>query len=198
MPAPKHVDIITTEVLAREGDFCLERARLRHERYDGAMSGEILRLNFERGDSVAALVHRVDNDAIVLTEQFRYPAYRNGAGWVLELPAGMVTERSHEDPATALKRELMEEIGYQVRELQVIAKFYPSVGASSERVHLFYAQVTGKEHVAPGGGCSAGGEDIRRVELNVDEAFRRLNAGEIVDAKAIIGLQWLCHRRASN
>jgi hypothetical protein len=29
---PKRVDILATEVLAREGDFRLERARFRHER----------------------------------------------------------------------------------------------------------------------------------------------------------------------
>jgi hypothetical protein len=51
--------------------------------------------------------------------------------------------------------------------------------------------------VAPGGGCDHGGEDIRPVELSVDEAFRRLNVAEIVDAKTIIGLQWLRHKRAS-
>jgi ADP-ribose pyrophosphatase len=100
------------------------------------MSGEITRLNFERGDSVAAVVHRIDNDTVILTEQFRYPAYRKGPGWVLELPAGVFAECSDEDPTTALRRELMEEIGYQVRRLQTIATFYSSVGGSTERVHL--------------------------------------------------------------
>ena len=196
----KQVELLETEVLAREGEFRLERARFRYERFDGEMSEAIVRLNFERGDSVAAVVHRIDKDAVVLTEQFRYSAYRNGPGWIREIPAGMVAAREGEDAVTALQRELLEEIGYGVLDLQPIGSFYPSVGASSERVHLYYVSVTGDQRVAAGGGCVEAGEDIRRIELPLEEAFRQLDAGELVDAKAIIGLQWLrskLHARAA-
>ena len=33
------------------------------------------------------------------------------------------------------------------------------------------------------------------IELPLDEALRRLDDGEIVDAKTIIGLQWLRSRQ---
>ena len=191
----KRVDLLAVEVLAEESGFRLERARFRYERYDGAMSGEIIRLNFERGDSVAGIVHLLEMDAVVLVEQFRYPACRKGHGWVLEIPAGMVTEQSGEDSVTALQREILEEIGFSVQNPELIGSFYPSVGASSERVHLYYIPVTGDQRVTAGGGCSEAGEDIRRIELPLDEALRRLDDGEIVDEKTIIGLQWLRSRQ---
>ena len=56
------------------------------------------------------------------------------------------------------------------------------------------------EHVADrtedgGGGLAHEHEHIEVVELPVDEALARLEAGEISDAKSVIALQWLAARR---
>ena len=47
------------------------------------------------------------------------------------------------------------------------------------------------EHAAAGGGLGEEHEDIRTVALPVSEALQQMEAGEINDAKTIIGLQWL-------
>ncbi|MBW2427718.1 MAG: NUDIX hydrolase [Deltaproteobacteria bacterium] len=191
----RRTEIIKESDLVKRYGFRLEEVIFRHERYDGNMSGEIVRLNFDRGDSVAAVVHDPRFDSVVLIEQFRYSAYKNGHGWIIELPAGMILPKDGGDPKRALIRELREEIGYKAENLIRIMTFYPSVGGSSERVFLYYVAVSEKDRIGDGGGREDEGEDIRCLFLQVDEAIRKVDEGLILDAKTIIGLQWLRQNR---
>ena len=43
----------------------------------------------------------------------------------------------------------------------------------------------------PGGGVAAENEHIEVLEIPFEALWRRLDAGEIHDAKTLIGLQWL-------
>ena len=177
----------------KQAIFRVFEARLRYERFDGTMTDEIVRLNFDRGDSAAALVHNVRDDLIVLTEQFRYPTYREGPGWIVEMPAGMVD--GHESPVDAIRREIEEEIGYRVGGVRQIGSFYMSPGGSSERIHCFYCAVDGDQRVTEGGGDPREGEDIRVVTATVDDLLAQLSNGRIEDAKTAIMLQWLALHR---
>jgi ADP-ribose pyrophosphatase len=187
----KQVEIISKKELFRQSFFQVEEVELRHERYDGQMSEPFVRLNFNRGDSVAAVVHDQQRDAVVLVEQFRYPAYENGPGWILELPAGIYLPDKDKTPERTMWRELQEEIGYEVNKLQHINTFYLSPGGSSERLYLYYASISLENDTGPGGGIPEEGEDIHRLTFKVGEALAKVDKGEIVDAKTIIGLQWL-------
>jgi ADP-ribose pyrophosphatase len=169
--------------------FRIEELTLRHERFDGSMSDDIVRLVLNRGDSVALLLTDVENSYVLLCEQFRAPTCEKGPGWLLELPAGMLEKG--EDAAECARRETMEEIGYSVRDLNRIACVYLSPGGSSERIHIFHADVTAKDAVAEGGGLKEEGEDIRLVRMPVADALAKARNGEIQDAKTLIGLQWL-------
>lgn len=189
----KRVEIAEEVEIFERLIFRIVEARLSFERYDGTMSREVVRLSVERGDSVAAVLHDTSRDAIVLTEQFRYPTHHKGPGWLLELPAGVLG--ADEQPIEAIQREVAEEVGYAVSTLEPIGMFYVSPGGTSERIQLFYAQVTPAEHESPGGGVASEGEDIRTVRMPVSEALERLRDGTIVDAKTIIGLQWLALAR---
>ena len=99
-----------------------------------------------------------------------------------------------ETPESALRREVLEEVGYEIGTLEPIATFYVSPGGSSERVFLHYAEVTDAGKVGDGGGVGAEGEDIRTVELTLEELDRLLATGSIQDAKTLVGLQWLQQR----
>ncbi len=189
---PKQVEILDRQPVFEKTIFRVDEVRFRHELFAGGMSDELVRLDLDRGDSVAAVVHRTDTQSLILTEQFRISTYFKGPGWVLELPAGVINEG--ENPASSMKREIEEEIGYRTAYLQPISTFYVSPGGTSERIILFYAQVSASQRVARGGGMKAEGEDIRVLEIPVDEVFRRLDAGKVFDAKTIIGLQWLRYR----
>lgn len=183
------VEIIDKQQVFQEYVFEVNRVRLRFERFDGTMSDEIARVTFERGDSVAAVLHDPQANTVLLTKQFRYPAFTHGDGWILELPAGVVEQG--EDPHDTIKRELIEEIGYQVESLRPISTFYVSPGANTERIHLYYASVTPAQQVSEGGGVADESENIRRIAMPVREALFKITTGDICDAKTIIGLQWL-------
>lgn len=183
------VQIIESQEAFHEFVYRILRVRLRHERFDGTMSEEIVRLNLERGDSVAALLHDQASDSVVLAEQFRYPTYENGHGWLLELPAGIV--ESGEEPSSSARREIEEEVGYTAESLTFITAVYMSPGGSSERIHIYYAPVTLADRSSSGGGVASEGEDIRMVTLSATEAFEMVAAGDIIDAKTVIALQWL-------
>lgn len=187
----KQIQIIERKTLLHRLIFRVEEARFRQELPGGKWSDEIVRLNLERGDSAAAIIHNTMNNTLILVEQFRYPTYENGPGWMLELPAGIIDSKTGESPEATIRRELIEEAGIEVRELERVYTFYPSAGGSSEKIHLFYTRTGDGSRVNQGGGLSSSGEFIRVIDMPVEEALRKVDNLEIIDAKTIIGLQWL-------
>jgi len=182
------------EILARrrlvDAFFKLDETQLRHEQLDGSMSAPMHRLNLERGDGVAALIHRPQKNTLVLVRQFRYPTYlHDGPGWIIEIAAGMVDK--DEEPAETMRREVVEETGFVVKNLELLSHFYLTPGGSSERIFLYYAEIDEQIPRSEGGGLNEEHEDIEIVEIALDEAWQLLDSGQIVDAKTIIALQWL-------
>ncbi len=169
--------------------FKIEEAFLQFLRFDGKMSEPVRRLVFERGDAVAAIIFNRDRQKVVLINQFRYPTYEKGPGWMLEVVAGILEQ--NETPEDALRRELIEEIGFRAVDLTHISTFYVSPGGSSERIMLYYAEVGNADKIAAGGGLASEGEDIQFIEVTLPELWRALDAGEIMDAKTIIAVMWL-------
>jgi nudix-type nucleoside diphosphatase (YffH/AdpP family) len=169
--------------------FKIQEAILRYQRFDGRMSGEVRRLSFERGDAVAALILNRDSQTVILANQFRYPTYEKGPGWMYEIVAGIL--EANEQPEEAMRREMLEEVGYNAANLTHISTFYLSPGGSSERIFLYYAEVVNTDRVSRGGGLVSQEEDVQLIELSLPEAWKALASGEIVDAKTIIALMWL-------
>lgn len=180
---------IINETREYDGFFKIDKAILRYEKFNGEMSDEVTRLNFNRGNSVGILLFNESKNTIILVNQFRYPAYvNNGPGWILEIVAGMLDDR---DVVSVAKSEVLEEAGYEIGEINFISKFYPSPGGSSEIIYLYWGRV--QEKVGPGGGKVSENEDIQVVELPIEDAFKMIETGEICDAKTIIAIQWLYH-----
>ena len=171
--------------------FKIDEAHLQYELFNGEMSVELTRLNFNRGDSAAVVLHDPLANTVIMTEQFRYPTYTKDHGWILEIPAGSIEENEISDPTITLRRELMEEIGYSVNSFRKVASFFVSPGGTSERIHLFYAAIRPQDKIAAGGGLVSEGEDVHMVSMGVKDALYKITTGEIMDAKTIIGLQWL-------
>jgi ADP-ribose pyrophosphatase len=186
--------------------FRVNRAKLRFRRFDGQMSEEITRINFERGDSVGVLLYDPDEDVVLLTRQFRYPVFASidpemvkmgkpEKAWMLEVVGGSI-EPGHSEVEIASK-EVLEETGYEVQgDLRPIATFYPSPGWASERIYLFLGLVDRKDRSDAGGGLPAEGEDIQVESLSFQEAMRMIAQGDISDAKTIIALQHLAILKA--
>jgi len=180
-----------------EDVFKVEEAHLRHEKFNGEMSNVVRRISLERGDSVAVVIFNLNTNKIILVSQFRYPAYKSGQGWLIEAIAGIVDPK--EVPEEAARREVQEETGLTISTLEHISTFYPSPGGSSERIHLYYSEVSGESAKYKGtGGLVSEGEDILAVEVTLDEALSKIKSGEIKDAKTIIGIYWLENRILNN
>ena len=158
------------------GALASDTARLQYSRSDGRLSEPVSRLNFERGNAAAVLLHDPAQDVVLLVRQFRYPVYATlppearqhsqvDSAWLLEIIAGVIDE-AEQAPADVARREAHEETGYQVQgELQVIADVYASPGASSERMTIFLGQADSRRPVGNGGGLAAEGEDTEIVWL---------------------------------
>ena len=191
----KKVDIKSSRVIF-EDFFKIVETYLSYERFDERMSPVVRRLNCDRGDSVAAIVFNITSQKVLLVNQFKYPTLEKQPGWIDEVVAGIL--EAGESAEVAIRREIREEIGYEVNQLIHVSTFYVSPGGSSERIILYYAEVDDTGHVADGGGLEAEGEDIKIVKFSLSELFNAMGSGRIADAKTIIAIMWLkdrCERK---
>ena len=176
------------------GFFKLEEVQLRFEKFNGEMSPVVKRLSLERGDSIAVLVLNITTRHLILVNQFRYSTYKHGQGWIIETIAGMIDPG--ETPEEAARREVQEEVGLNISTLEHISTFYLSPGGSSERIHLYYSEVSGENaKYVENGGMISEGEDIKAEEMSLEEALLKVKSGEIMDAKTIAGIYWLENRQ---
>jgi nudix-type nucleoside diphosphatase (YffH/AdpP family) len=187
--------VVESRHLLLDGFFQVEEVTVSFEQRDGTMSPPLRRLDLKRKDAVAAVLVNAARGTVILVRQFRYAALSRGAAWLTEVIAGMTDEG--EAPEAAVRREILEESGYEVGKLHEVARFYTSPGITSERIILFYAETSGPAPKAKGGGLAEENEDIEVLELPFAEAFAMMERGEIVDGKSLIGLMWLRAAKAA-
>lgn len=89
--------------------------------------------------SVCALAI-TEQQEVVMVRQFRYPIGKA----ILEIPGGFIDPG--EDPATALRRELLEETGYDFPDITHLGEVAANPGVLNNYTHLFLA--TGGRKVA--------------------------------------------------
>jgi ADP-ribose pyrophosphatase len=115
---------------------------------------------------------------VVFIRNFRFTLEKP----LLELPAGML--EPNEPPLESAGRELIEETGYKAERVHPLGPaFFTSPGLSDEAMHAFAA--TGLTHV---GQQLEGDEHIQIEEVPAEEALRRMDNGELADAKSIVTL----------
>jgi nudix-type nucleoside diphosphatase (YffH/AdpP family) len=152
------------------------------------------RETYDRGDGAVILPYDTERGMVLLTRQFRYPAYVNGHpdGMLIEAAAGQIDPG--EDAATTMRRETEEELGVELGEMTYLFSAFVSPGAATERQAFFAAPYTPASRTGAGGGLPEEGEDIEVLELAFTEALEMTLNGEIVDAKTIVLLQWAALR----
>jgi len=143
---------------------------------------------YDRGNGATILLRDETRDTVLLTRQFRLPAYLNGHpdGMLIEAPAGLL---DGDDAETAIRREAEEETGYRVEHVTCIGEYFMSPGSVTERVAFFTGSYRAGARVSDGGGLESEGEDIELVEVTLAEALAMIDRGEIVDAKTVLLLR---------
>jgi nudix-type nucleoside diphosphatase (YffH/AdpP family) len=182
------VRTVAVEVLADDW-YVLRKATFDFRHRDGRWSRQS-REAYDRGNGAVILLGDAAAGTVVLTRQFRWPAYANGHpdGMLVEAPAGLL---DGEDPAAAIRREAEEETGVQVGQVTALFEVYMSPGSVTERLHFFAAPyLSGARAADAGGGNADEGEDIEVLELPLLDALAMVALGDIVDAKTIMLLQW--------
>ena len=181
MNAP--ISNLTGKVLSRNW-YLLKNWSFRFTRRDGS-TVDMKREVYDRGNGATILLINKARRSVILTRQFRLPTYLNGNvdGMLIEAAAGLLDEDA---PIDAIRREAMEETGYQVGAPQPLYDLYMSPGAVTERVHFFVAKVTDTSRTGTGGGVESENEDIEVLELPFDTALDMLRDGRIRDAKTAL------------
>ena len=146
------------------------------------------RETYDRGNGVALLLYNIERRTVILTRQFRYPAYVNGHDdLMIEAAAGLL---DNELPEARIRAEVEEETGYRLTEVRKVFEAFMSPGAVTEKLHFFVGEYHDGMKIGNGGGLHVEGEDIEVLELPFDEALVMLTDGRIVDAKTIMLLQY--------
>ena len=145
--------------------YVLKKTRFERQRRDGTWQ-EITRETYDRGNGATMLLYNLEQRSVILTRQFRYPAFVNGhSGMLIEAAAGLLDKASPED---RIKAEAEEETGYRVSHVQKIFEAFMSPGSVTERLYFFVAEYQCGARVALGGGNHAEGEDIEVLEFSLE------------------------------
>lgn len=126
---------------------------------------------------------------VALVRQWRLPA----DAALLEIPAGgldVAADGTKEDPDLAAPRELEEETGLRAATWRKLGTFYTAPGFTDELMHLYLATDLTSVHAD---GRLAADEDEALILswLPWPDAVAAAEAGDIRDAKSIVGLFWL-------
>jgi nudix-type nucleoside diphosphatase (YffH/AdpP family) len=191
-PGNPRVRVISTTVLS-DSWYVLKKSTFDFRHADGTWSRHDREI-YDRGNGATILLYDEARWTVILTRQFRMPAYVNGHldGMLLETPAGLL---DGDDAAVAIRRETAEETGVVVGTVTHLFDIFMSPGSVTERVSFFAAPYTASDRVSRGGGILSEGEDIEVVELDFEQATQMVEDGEIVDGKTIILLQWAALNR---
>ncbi|MDI7861055.1 NUDIX domain-containing protein [Rhizobiaceae bacterium n13] len=180
------IEILRDETLSNHW-YHLRKVTFNYTGSDGRAE-ELTREVYDSGNGATILLFDPKRQSVILVRQFRMPAHVNGhSGWLLETPAGLL---DGENATEAIRREAMEETGYDVHDVTFLFRSFTSPGSVTETLDFFFAIIDGENRAGEGGGQAQESEDIEVVEVKLVDAMAMIESGEICDAKTIMLLQW--------
>ncbi len=167
--------------------YLLKKTTFEIRRRDGSWQ-TCTRESYDRGNGCCILLYDPVRKTVLLTRQFRFPAYMNGhAASLIEVCAGLLDTH---DPETAIVKEAAEECGVTVTNPTRLYDCFMSPGSVTERITFFIAEYSPATRTGAGGGLRQEGEDIEVIELTLDAALAMTTDGRICDAKTVMLLQY--------
>jgi GDP-mannose pyrophosphatase NudK len=147
---------------------------------------------YDNGNSAAILPYDAERGTVLLTRQLRLPIYlQDGLESSMEACAGKL---DGEKPETRIVKEMEEELGYRIAKVERLFELYVSPGALMEKIVFFTCAYSPADKVSAGGGLPEEGEDIEVIETTLKQAAAMIAAGELIDAKTVILVQYLRER----
>jgi nudix-type nucleoside diphosphatase (YffH/AdpP family) len=181
------VNIIKQELLS-DNWYILKKITFERTTRNGSAQRQAREV-YDRGNGATILLYDPVRRTVVLTRQFRLPAFMNGhSGYLIETAAGLLDDAS---PEERIRLEAEEETGYRIGTVEPVFEAFMSPGSVTERLHFFLAPYSAADRIGAGGGLAEEGEDIEVLELGYDAAFAMIASGEIADGKTIMLLQQL-------
>lgn len=216
MGSPSNLQLSASKVLSRVGDFLRltaykVRYPLQNPKTPG-LSAELDLVDVYRRDAAAGLLHLrmtdrepAERHRLYFVRQFRFSTTINSetgepdlsrTGLLTELMAG--TCQAGEPPLETFRRETREETGFELEHVEHIGSFYPSPGACSERVHLYYGRISGGaelEDIIDNPDNAYGGydeyEEVKRMPMSPEEFLLGVENKQFLDGKALAAAEWL-------
>ena len=180
-------DIVsTTDIHRGWASFSVVRVRL--------SDGVIIDREVEsHGRAVAVLPYDPDRHVATLVEQLRAPVLlSSGIPHLREVPAGLL---EGPDPAHCARREVLEECGLALKQLEHVSRCWTMPGISTEQMDLFLASYAENDRVTAGGGLAEENEQITVVEIPLKDLAAAADDGSLTDMKTLVLVQTLRLRR---
>lgn len=186
------------KILSRETLFDeyhrLEMLKVRPRRLKDGSWGPEMRREIFIGKSIAIVIPYIpETDEVVLNQQFRLGAMLAGEEnpFMLECAAGAID--AGEKPAEAAKREVLEETGCEILDLEFIGNAYSSPGCMAEQFHMYVGRIA--EAKTGIYGHEDEGEEILTHLLPFKKVVEMLDNGEITNVNAGLMLNWFARHR---
>ncbi|MFG0517066.1 GDP-mannose pyrophosphatase NudK [Kluyvera intermedia] len=183
-----NINVIKDKVLS-ENYFVLRNITYDLTQRDGQIV-QHKREVYDRGNGATVLLYNSQKQSVVLVRQFRIATWVNGNadGMLIETCAGLLDD---DEPEDCIRKEAIEETGYQVNNVRKVFQLYMSPGGVTEIVHFFIAEYDDSLRENAGGGVDDEAIDV--LELPLTQAIEMIRSGEICDGKTVILLQYLQH-----
>lgn len=147
----------------------------------------------DHGRAVAVLPYNPETRMALLVTMPRAALMFAGGTTVLEAPAGLI--EPGEDLKACARRELVEEAGLSVDDLEPAGSIWTIPGMSTERIDLFLAAYSDAQRTGAGGGLESENENITVVETPLAELLAIAEGEAPADAKTRVLVQTLRLRR---
>lgn len=183
-----NINVIKNKILS-ENYFVLRNITYDLTQRDGQIV-QHKREVYDRGNGATVLLYNSQKQSVVLVRQFRIATWVNGNadGMLIETCAGLLDD---DEPEDCIRKEAIEETGYQVKNVRKVFQLYMSPGGVTEIVHFFIAEYDDSLRENAGGGVEDEAIDV--LELPFSQALEMIRHGEICDGKTVILLQYLQH-----
>ena len=131
-----NIHVIKDKILS-ENWFVLRNMTYELTRADGSVVRH-KREVYDRGNGATVLLYNRHKQTVVLVRQFRVATWVKGNhdGMLIETCAGLL---DNDEPEACIRKEAVEETGYEVGEVRKLFELFMSPGGVTEVVHFFIA-----------------------------------------------------------